>query len=735
MLRAAREPALVTLCVRARGVVLGQRLQNFSIMRLLGEGGMSSVYEAEHALIRRKVAVKVLKSELSVDGAQVQRFFNEARATSAIRHPNIVEVIDVGRLADGVPYLVMELLEGESLGERLERLISLEIPVALDYAHQAASALVAAHALRIVHRDLKPDNIFIVPDQRLADRELIKVLDFGIAKLRGELAAPPFDTMVGAVLGTPPYMSPEQCRGLPEEIDERTDVYALGIILYEMLCGQPPFVADGAGELMMMHMTEQPEPPSTLRPEISPALEHVILRALAKRREDRFASMSEFDAALTEISIALGVIEPAYGRRSVPAAIGGRLGADASLRAAASYESDTTLSAAAVELPAGDRERERAVTRALSRRSSAEDPSSSGVVALGLHNHSPTPPGFVSKALAHGSETHAIADAEFDEEPPTSQRIEVEVDLESDGAAPAEVPFTLPPAAAECPGPRPWLSTGLGAVCLVAALGFGILTVSRSAREPETSTAAASHGPSTISDAQGETMSEPAPLVSATAHLDAPPTPPTTAGLTAMPIATDDDSARESPPASDANPVPPVGRAPGHAQERVRAQAPGVKQPLLAAVRRAPPAMAPAPGIVAKPAQERTEQDAAETQPRERVETPKLRRGAAPARTAALSMSDFEAEISPPQAAAAPHPAATSGEQPQTGYLSLDSAPWSDVFLGTDRLGTTPLIRVPLPPGKYLLTLRNPELGASTSYAVEIQAGKTVSRLVGWEHR
>src|SRR5262245_59825610 len=181
-------------CRTEQGVVLGQRLHNFSIMRLLGEGGMSSVYEAEHALIRRKVAVKVLRSELSVDGAQVQRFFNEARATSAIRHPNIVEVIDVGRLPDGVPYLVMELLEGESLGDRLERIGPFEIPLAIDYARQAASALEAAHALKVVHRDLKPDNLFLVPDQRLADRELVKVLDFGIAKLRGELAAPPFDT-------------------------------------------------------------------------------------------------------------------------------------------------------------------------------------------------------------------------------------------------------------------------------------------------------------------------------------------------------------------------------------------------------------------------------------------------------------------------------------------------------------------------------------------------------------
>ncbi|HKP63102.1 MAG TPA: serine/threonine-protein kinase, partial [Polyangiales bacterium] len=342
-------------------------------MRLLGEGGMSSVYEAEHALIRRKVAVKVLRSELSVDGVQVQRFFNEARATSAIRHPNIVEVIDVGRLPDGVPYLVMELLEGESLGDRLERIGPLDIPLAIDYARQAASALEAAHALKVVHRDLKPDNLFLVPDQRLADRELVKVLDFGIAKLRGELAAPPFDTLVGAVLGTPPYMSPEQCRGLPEEIDERTDVYALGIILYEMVCGQPPFMADGAGELMMLHMTADPEPPSHARPELPPALEDVILRALEKRREDRFPSMAEFGAALAEIATSHGLPEPSGVRRSNPAPVNSGRAAFESTEPALMFN--------------GDLERERAVTRALARRASMPTDTASGVVRLSPEDH------------------------------------------------------------------------------------------------------------------------------------------------------------------------------------------------------------------------------------------------------------------------------------------------------------------------------------------------------------
>jgi serine/threonine protein kinase len=697
--------------------VLGQRLHNFAIKRLLGEGGMSSVYEAEHSLIRRKVAVKVLKSELSVDGAQVQRFFNEARATSAIRHPNIVEVIDVGRLADGVPYLVMELLEGESLGERLERLGSLEIPVALDFAHQAASALIAAHALRVVHRDLKPDNLFIVPDQRLADRELVKVLDFGIAKLRGELAAPPFDTMVGAVLGTPPYMSPEQCRGLPEEIDERTDVYALGIILYEMLCGRPPFLADGAGELMMMHMTAKPQPPSELRDDISPHLERVILRTLEKRREDRFASMSEFDGAVTEILISLGAMEPLAMRRSVPAAVGGGVATPRPSRAVANFESDTTLSAPPTGASSNDAEREQAVTRALSRRA-PQDTSASGVVALEKFDldqpdEDPREPDF-----------SAVAAAEFDEEPPTSQLLEVDVDLDSEeSTAPTEVPVTAPPLAAAASRSRLRFPIVVAAACLLGVVAFG-LTITRSKWQRETSTAAASRAPSI--ESQSMAMSPAEPQGVATSSPNAQPAPDQTSSTEAVVQPT----AATPEPASAA-------RATGRTSERAHGQPPARPQLLAAARRPAAPQPTASGQGSAKPAPAHSEKPV-----EAHADNSKLRRGATPPRAAALSMTDFEAETgAQPETTLSPSRVAASASngnqasQAESGYLSLDSAPWSDVFLGAERLGTTPLIRLPLAPGKYLLTLRNPELGTSTSYAVEIQAGKTVSRLVGWEHK
>src|SRR5256885_5201957 len=193
---------------------------------------MGAVYMARHPLIDRRVAVKVLRPEYAQDRTLVQRVFNEARAANAIRHPNIIEVHDVGLLPDGLPYLMMELLEGEPLARRIARLGRMSVSEAMEVARQAASALAAAHAKGIVHRDLKPDNIFLAVNPGEPTR--VKVLDFGIAKLRREMSAASYETGAGAILGTPPYMSPEQCRGVSANVDHRADVYALGIILYEM---------------------------------------------------------------------------------------------------------------------------------------------------------------------------------------------------------------------------------------------------------------------------------------------------------------------------------------------------------------------------------------------------------------------------------------------------------------------------------------------------------------------
>ena len=262
--------------------VIGETVGNYRITKLLGEGGMGAVYLAEHPGIGRKAAVKVLHPDLTRHTDMATRFFNEARAANAIRHPGIVEVLDFGTLPTGVSYIVMEFLEGESLAARLRTSGRLPIATAIEYTRQAAEALGAAHAKGIVHRDLKPDNLYVVPDPRNPGREMIKVLDFGIAKLGAGPTSPgSVKTRTGTIMGTPVYMSPEQCRGT-KEVDHRTDVYALGIILYEALTGTPPHAGRGVMEIYKKTMLEVPPPPSAKNPKVSPRLDAIVMKALQK---------------------------------------------------------------------------------------------------------------------------------------------------------------------------------------------------------------------------------------------------------------------------------------------------------------------------------------------------------------------------------------------------------------------------------------------------------------------
>ncbi len=277
--------------------MIGEQFGNYRSISLLGEGGMGAVYLAEHPGIGRRVAVKVLHKNYTRDEHLLARFLNEARAANAIRHPNIIEILDSGMLADGTPFLVMELLEGESLGTRLRANGALAIATAVDFAYQTASALGAAHAKGIVHRDLKPDNLFCVPDPHDTHRERIKVLDFGIAKLQQGSVADSVKTRTGTLMGTPIYMSPEQCRGT-RAVDHRSDIYSLGVIFYEMLVGQPPFVSEGFGDLVNMHLNVPPASARSKRPEIPLAVDALVLKMLAKNPEDRYAEMTEVQGAL-----------------------------------------------------------------------------------------------------------------------------------------------------------------------------------------------------------------------------------------------------------------------------------------------------------------------------------------------------------------------------------------------------------------------------------------------------
>jgi serine/threonine-protein kinase len=281
--------------------MLGKQVQNYELLSLLGQGGTGAVYLAVHSLLGRQVAIKILRREYAENPELVDRFINEAKAANAIRHAGIVQVIDVGTLASGLPYLVMELLAGETLRARIAR-GRVAVPLAIDIARQVAAALSAAHQIGIVHRDVKPENMFLVTAP--PDSEHVKVLDFGIAKLTGaEFAGRADQTKTGVVMGTPPYMSPEQCRG-SGEIDHRTDVYALGIILFEMLTGQQPFKAPGFGDLMLLHMSSPPPQLRSLNAAVSSELEAVVLRALEKRPEDRFQSMEEFAHGLADCPLA-----------------------------------------------------------------------------------------------------------------------------------------------------------------------------------------------------------------------------------------------------------------------------------------------------------------------------------------------------------------------------------------------------------------------------------------------
>jgi serine/threonine-protein kinase len=278
-------------------VVIGETLGGYKVVHKLGEGGMGIVYLAEHSLIGRKAAIKVLHAELSKDQEIVSRFFNEARSTAMIRHPGLVDVFDFGYHAGGSAYLAMEFLDGESLGVRLRREGRLGPALALGIAQQVAAALAAAHDKGIVHRDLKPDNLFLVPDRLVAGGVRVKVLDFGIAKLAQEGPDSGVRTRTGAVMGTPLYMSPEQCKGAGQ-VDHRADVYALGCILFECLAGRPPFLGDGFGEIIGKHMYEAPPALSSLVVGVSAPVEALVARALAKGSAQRFASMHEFEAAL-----------------------------------------------------------------------------------------------------------------------------------------------------------------------------------------------------------------------------------------------------------------------------------------------------------------------------------------------------------------------------------------------------------------------------------------------------
>jgi serine/threonine protein kinase len=276
--------------------LIGQTVEGrYTVGKIIGEGGMGKVYEVRHLALDRAFAMKALRADLAREGDLSERFIQEAKTTASVRHPNIVSITDFGRLPDGVPYFVMELLVGETLAKVLKAGGPIPAARAVRIIRQVAGALGAAHAAGIVHRDMKPENVFLVGG--LAGgvpSDDVRVVDFGAAKILGSSRL----TKTGIVFGTPHYMSPEQASGTP--VDHRADVYALGIIMYEMFTGRVPFEADTYMGVLTQHMFVAPQPPSQISPAARDlgALEEITLRALEKKPEDRYASMAELVDAI-----------------------------------------------------------------------------------------------------------------------------------------------------------------------------------------------------------------------------------------------------------------------------------------------------------------------------------------------------------------------------------------------------------------------------------------------------
>ena len=265
----------------------------YRILRKLGSGGMANVYLAEDEDLGRRVAIKILSERYANDESFNERFRREAKSAASLSHPNIVSIYDRGE-ADGIPYIAMEVIEGRSLKELILTRGPLPLATAIDYTHQILDALRFAHRNGIIHRDIKPHNILLGAENRA------KVTDFGIARAGASQM-----TEVGSIMGTAHYLSPEQARGAP--VTAASDLYSVGIVLYEMLTGQVPFSGDSAIEIAMKHLNETPRPPSSLRPELTPELDQVVLRALAKNPEDRYQSSEDFSADLDRVEAGIPI--------------------------------------------------------------------------------------------------------------------------------------------------------------------------------------------------------------------------------------------------------------------------------------------------------------------------------------------------------------------------------------------------------------------------------------------
>jgi serine/threonine protein kinase len=296
--------------------IVGSHIGQYRIVKKIGSGGMGTVFLGEHILLGRRAAIKTLLPVLSMQSEIVDRFFKEAKATSAINDPGVVQIFDFGYHVDGTAYIVMELLEGEALSERIARFGQLPPAESLRITRQVAGALAAAHAAGIVHRDLKPENVFMVSDPEAQSGERAKLIDFGICKMTDETT----NTQTGRMMGTPVYMSPEQCQGA-HDVDGRADIYSLGCLLFHTLTGRVPFDLDGTGDLIVAHLQTPAPAPSSVAPELPILIDEIVEHCLAKDPAERFQSMAAVQHAIDQV---LPTLTPAP-QREIP--VGLALGA------------------------------------------------------------------------------------------------------------------------------------------------------------------------------------------------------------------------------------------------------------------------------------------------------------------------------------------------------------------------------------------------------------------------
>jgi len=295
----------------------------YRIEKLIGKGGMGAVYQAEHVKLGKPVAIKVLLAGHGSGSAAARRFAREARAAGSIGHPNIVQVFDVGTLEDGAPFLVMELLRGETLHDRLQLSGAIPTELAIQIMEQILSALHAAHECGIIHRDLKPDNVFLTEER---GELMAKLLDFGVSKNLVDDNTMSL-TRTGAVVGTPYYLAPEQARG-DRMMDRRVDIWAAGVVMYESLTGMLPFNADNYNALLLKILQQRPVPPSRIRPTLPPALEAVIMTAMAHDADERYATAEEMLEALASAKLSQAQLEqnPTAEHPSIEIDLGEQIG-------------------------------------------------------------------------------------------------------------------------------------------------------------------------------------------------------------------------------------------------------------------------------------------------------------------------------------------------------------------------------------------------------------------------